>query len=147
MWRLLQAILVFCLLGTTFLTAARLSLVWLPLASETSEAFPCAGHRCGCVSAEMCLKHCCCFGPARAPVAQVEHKSGDSTLRLVIQSPACAGGEAMGIFKLLVQVPPLDSLEFLPLGHGERLVAFTSLRPGSHSLSPDPPPPRVRIPA
>ena len=25
--------------------------------------FPCQGHRCGCVSAEQCWGHCCCFTP------------------------------------------------------------------------------------
>lgn len=29
--------------------------------AKTDEEFPCRNHGCGCRSAEMCRKHCCCF--------------------------------------------------------------------------------------
>lgn len=32
-------------------------------ASRDAAPFPCQGHRCGCLSAEQCWAHCCCFTP------------------------------------------------------------------------------------
>jgi hypothetical protein len=43
---------------------ATIGLPW-PMSSGARDAipFPCQGHRCGCVSAEQCWNHCCCFTP------------------------------------------------------------------------------------
>jgi hypothetical protein len=47
-----------------------------PTASRDTTPFPCQGHRCGCLSAEQCWGHCCCFTPeqqlAWAAANQVE---------------------------------------------------------------------------
>ena len=34
------------------------------LPEKADEDFPCRGHRCGCLNAEMCRTHCCCQKPA-----------------------------------------------------------------------------------
>jgi len=35
-----------------------------PLPPKADEDFPCRWHACGCMNAEMCRTHCCCFKPA-----------------------------------------------------------------------------------
>jgi hypothetical protein len=44
------------------------SVIGLPLPAGAARpgggAFPCQGHACGCLSAEECWHHCCCFSPA-----------------------------------------------------------------------------------
>ena len=37
---------------------------WLAGVTGSGEAYPCAGHGCGCHSAQDCLEHCCCYTPA-----------------------------------------------------------------------------------
>ncbi|HEX4143337.1 MAG TPA: hypothetical protein VHY91_07285 [Pirellulales bacterium] len=62
-----------------------------PTSSGTRDAtpFPCQGHRCGCLSAEQCWAHCCCFTPQQrlawaaangveAPAELVAVLSGDA---------------------------------------------------------------------
>jgi hypothetical protein len=33
------------------------------VAKDRSEPYPCMDHPCGCLSAEQCWRHCCCFTP------------------------------------------------------------------------------------
>jgi hypothetical protein len=35
----------------------------LALAEGTGQPYPCQNHRCGCLNAEQCWTHCCCFTP------------------------------------------------------------------------------------
>src|SRR5919109_347313 len=32
---------------------------------DQSQPYPCMDHPCGCLSAEQCWRHCCCFTPAQ----------------------------------------------------------------------------------
>jgi len=43
-------------------------------ASRDALPFPCQGHRCGCVSAEQCWAHCCCFTPEQRLAWAAAHR-------------------------------------------------------------------------
>jgi hypothetical protein len=63
------------------------------VAKDQSEPYPCMDHPCGCLSAEQCWRHCCCFTPEEkfawaqahdvAPPPYAEQPTGHS------RSPRC----------------------------------------------------------
>ena len=68
----------------------------------TAQAFPCAGHDCGCVTADQCAEACCCF-PAvvRTPVdtccgGEESTVPSSETIPISFLSElACSGGMPM----------------------------------------------------
>lgn len=57
-------------------------------------SFPCAGHACGCLTAEQCWDHCCCYSVAeRVAWAEQQHVSAPVNLRTLAageQKSCCA---------------------------------------------------------
>ncbi|MEP0845287.1 MAG: hypothetical protein HRF50_00540 [Phycisphaerae bacterium] len=54
--------------------------------APTSLDFPCAGHACGCVSAEQCFSACCCFAPAVRLAWAREHAAPTALIALIAQA-------------------------------------------------------------
>lgn len=176
--RVFNAILVYSLIVAVWLSSSGLSLVAVGVSDELVAAtaaatadFPCAGHHCGCVSAEMCRSHCCCFPSQSEPEPEPEPQApschlpapnqpeptGDSDApedekqddekqesqyRLVIRSAECAGRTAWLLANPLYI--PMESRPALELKWPLTAVLTLAANrtPASSSLSPEPPPPR-----
>jgi hypothetical protein len=132
--------------------------------------FPCAGHTCGCHTAERCRDACCCFpshrAAAREDIARAERedlgraKHGAFTPQLAratlpanrfersgfFQSTKCAGGAPRSVaagFTILSIEPPRATA--LPRDDGKRASALVALATLSGMRpSPAAPPPRIR---
>ncbi|QNN23215.1 hypothetical protein HED60_13355 [Planctomycetales bacterium ZRK34] len=66
--------------------------------ADSGEWYPCKGHHCGCVSAEMCRTACCCgmseSEPAPEPETEsccAEPEAPEPTVTMTIQSAKCHG--------------------------------------------------------
>jgi hypothetical protein len=57
----------------SYLTAALGVPCARPIAKDTSQPFPCQNRPCGCLNAEHCWKHCCCFSHAEKLAWAQEH--------------------------------------------------------------------------
>lgn len=167
----LQPILVYTLIAAVWMSSSGVSLVAVRLSDEMGVAaatadFPCAGHSCGCISAEMCRAHCCCYPspPKPKPEPQTEscHLPANSELesaedsgdpvndeqddeilyRLVVRSAECAGLTAW----LLANSLYVPVQNWVAVDLTWPLVAVLPPTvphpPASISLSPDPRPPR-----
>ncbi len=76
-------------LGGPFPTPASLP----PAEASIAAEFPCAGHACGCGTAEDCRRHCCCFPhPAEQSRSQVPVEHGLSFRSAM----SCQGQETGG---------------------------------------------------
>lgn len=88
----------------------------------SGEWFPCRNHGCGCVSAEMCRNHCCCFKPEKPKPApptkpprpccatqeveqtpkpkqpQEQNTDANDGVMMVIRSAACHGRDLTLVF-------------------------------------------------
>jgi len=149
-----------------FLASAGLTVV-VPRPSDGTSAiagsggwFPCQGHACGCLSAEMCRARCCCHRPAAvlAPIA-IAHRSSTgsesgsglsradapatSHVKLVIQAATCGGGELSWVFKCECPVVRLERFALGLTVRPERPQPLNSGMGDQCTLAPDPPPPRA----
>jgi len=114
------------------------------------EDFPCRGHNCGCLDAEMCRTNCCCFpefsAAAKAKTTETHSccsakKAKDEPVGCVMKALGCRGVDS-----LVVHLPPLDYFRELRLFerarrlgvifHAEDIAHFTDLEPVT-------PPPRI----
>jgi len=119
------------------------------LAGE-DEDYPCKHHRCGCLTAEMCRTHCCCFPhvPKCCHASSKTHRITPSEPRpltgvgLVIKSLSCSGA-AWNWSALVIDVigPAMECLQFLP--QITELVRIPEISIDQITLEPSIPPPRL----
>jgi hypothetical protein len=118
--RLISALLTICYAGvaTNF---AFFALDWVAPMTKTvfRPDFPCAGHDCGCKTAEQCQTQCCCFPKvAQKPACPscTSHESdGPITVRVTYLSAArcsgqISGDDHTGMKKIDWHLPPVASL-------------------------------------
>lgn len=113
------------------------------------EAFPCQGHNCGCVTAEMCRRACCCFPkrvePHRDCCEKPPQHERHGGLRIV--SPLkCQGLDGLQLLTHLIVGLPQPNAAPTRDVHAERLKPPVAFAPASRVLEVSPPPPRYPLP-
>lgn len=152
--------LVFVMMAALLLTSTGTSLVPVTARSDSSAAaqaqseewYPCKGHACGCISAEVCLTNCCCRKPSGVHRGSTVYEdlavgtvpsNGRPSFRLVIQSASCAGRDACLTLKPVVCI--VEPLRVLVVS--DLVVHYKPVEPSSiyisRTVSPDSPPPRL----
>ncbi|MCB9851784.1 MAG: hypothetical protein H6819_01710 [Phycisphaerales bacterium] len=124
----------------------------LPLGDAS---FPCRGHGCGCLDAEMCRTNCCCFPEFSAAARAADAKAAST--------PSCcsakkANKKPIGLLMNPLSCRRVDSLAFSlpPLDWFRDLRVFEERRadavPSSHEapvplaeIEPVTPPPRFAV--
>jgi len=124
-----------------------------PVNKPSTEAFPCQHHACGCMDAEMCRTHCCCFKPkvksccsARKAAEQGDDERGDDdadSRGAGIQAASCAG---VNYVVVAMSIPVVKDTWHVQSIGAELCGVISPLSlalPNSRDLPPALPPPRA----
>lgn len=106
----LQGCLLLLMVPILMLASSDISLVAVTTISDSisrpqisqDQSFPCKGHACGCITAEICRSNCCCFGFShcqsnRSPAVESEHSNANIGFRLVMKSASCSGRDIVSL--------------------------------------------------
>ena len=130
-------------------------------ADGDGEWFPCKGHHCGCLNAEMCRAHCCChksWQSAPSPPARscCTHKAdhtdafaascsnrSERSITLIIQTAGCAGRDLSWGLTALAWIATSHPVPVLRPPTTPRHELHVSQLRSQCGLQIDPPPPRL----
>jgi hypothetical protein len=110
----------------------------------SDEDFPCRGHSCGCLSAEMCRNNCCCNKteiieqPAKSCCSAKKKKSSGSAFNAL----SCKGITLSWVTSGSVIVVNESDYLPIPVAVGT-MTSIHNESSDSHSLQPAIPPPRA----
>ncbi len=151
----LQRCLLLLMVPILMLASSGISLVPVTTISDSisrsqiskDQSFPCKGHACGCITAEICRSSCCCFQFShcqsnRSPAVESEHSNANIGFRLVMKSASCSGRDIVSLtIKTMFWIAESPSSPIATYSNLCYRIKITSTY-NSLEISPDPPVPR-----